>query len=133
MQYPPGDHHHFFIWISILGHVLAYSVDKTHVMVVTVELIGLLFLNVFSFNFAPTPKKSLRFTRFRRSYVNLPAVVLTNHRQSYTAFLLDVCCLMWTRSFFCTCLSPMIVHLRNLFLLCTRVTRKDEKIWNSYS
>ena len=73
-----------------LGHVLAYSVDKTHVLVVTVELIWLLFLNMLSFNFAPTPNKSLRFTRFRRSYVNRPAVVLTNRCQNYTAFLLDL-------------------------------------------
>ena len=51
----------------VLGHVLVHSVDKTHVLVVTVELIWLLFLNILSFNFVPTPKKSLRFTRFRRS------------------------------------------------------------------
>ena len=51
----------------VLGHVLVHSVDKTHVLVVTVELIWLLFLNILSFNFVPTPNKSLRFTRFRRS------------------------------------------------------------------
>ena len=66
--------------------------DKTHVLVVTVDLIWLLFLNILSFNFVATPRKSLRFTRFIRSYVNRPAVVLTNHCQSYTAFLLDVRC-----------------------------------------
>ena len=64
--------------------------DKTHVLVVTVDLIWLLFLNILSFNFVATPRKSLRFTRFIRSYVNRPAVVLTNYCQSYTAFLLDV-------------------------------------------
>ena len=83
-----GNHHHFFIRISILGHVLVYSVDKTHDLVVTVELIGLLFFNIFSFNFAPTPNKSLKFTRFRRSYINHSAFVLNNHCQSYTAFCL---------------------------------------------
>ena len=81
-----GNHHQFLIRISILGHALVHSVDKTHVLVVTVKLIGLLFLNIFSFNFAPTLNKSLRFTRFRRSYVNHTAVVLTNHCQNYTAF-----------------------------------------------
>ena len=84
----------------MLGHVLAHFVDKIRVLVVTVELIWLLVLNIFSFNFVPTPNKSLRFMRFRRSYVNRLAVVLTNHCQSYTAFLLDVRCLKWPRSFF---------------------------------
>ena len=118
-----GNHHHFLIRILILGHVLVHSVDKTHVLVVTVELIWLLCLNIFFFNFVPTPNKSLRFTRFRRRYVNQTAVVLTNHCQSYTAFLLDVRYSKWLRSFFCSCLSPIIVHLRNLFLLSTSVAR----------
>ena len=96
----------------LIGHALVHSVDKTHVLVVTVELIWLLFLNILSFNFVPTPRKSLRFTRFRRSYVNHPAVVLTNHCQSYTVFLLDVRCSKWPWSFFCSCFFPMIVHLR---------------------
>ena len=55
--------------------------------------------------------KSLRLTRFRRSYV-----VLTNHCQNYAAFLLHVYCLKWSRSCFGSCFSPMIVHLRNRFL-----------------
>ena len=37
----------------------------------------------------------LRFTRFRRRYVNPFAVVLTYHCQSYTAFLFHVRCSMW--------------------------------------
>ena len=46
-----GNHHHFFIWIPILGifsfGYQYYTVDKTHVLTVTVELIWLLFLNIF--------------------------------------------------------------------------------------
>ena len=61
--------------------------------------------------------------KFTRSYENYIAVVLTNHCQNYTAFLLNVRCSKWPSSFFCSCLSPMIVHLRNLFLLSTRVAR----------
>ena len=76
----------------VIGHALVHSVDKTHLLDVTVGLIWFFFLNILSFNFTATPRKSLRFTRFRRSYVNRPAVVLTNHCQSYTAFLLDVRC-----------------------------------------
>ena len=75
----------------VLAHVLIYPVDKTHALVVTVELIWLLFLNILFFNFAPTPNKFLRLKGFRKSYVNRPDVVLTNHT-SYTAFLLDVRC-----------------------------------------
>ena len=58
--------------------------------VVTVDLIWLLFLNILSFNFIEAPRKSLRFTKFIRSYVNRPAVVLTNHCQSDIVFLLNV-------------------------------------------
>ena len=35
-------------------------------------------LNTLSFNFVPTLRKSLKFTRFRSSSVNRPVVVLTN-------------------------------------------------------
>ena len=76
----------------VIGHALVCSVDKTHVLVVTADLIWLLFLNILSFNFVAAPRKSLKFTRFIRSYVNRPSVVLTNHCQSSTAFLLDVRC-----------------------------------------
>ena len=60
----------------VLDQVLVYSIDKTYVLVVTVELTWLLFLNIVCFNFVPTPNKSLRFTRFQKSYVYRPAVVL---------------------------------------------------------
>ena len=119
-----GNHHHFFIRIPILGHALVHSVDKINALVLTVELVWLLFLNMFFFfNFVPTPNKSLRFTRFRRSYENCTAVVLTNHCQNYTTFLINVRCSKWPRFFFCSYLSPMIVHLRNPFLLSTFVAR----------
>ena len=102
------------------------------------DLIVVLEYIVF-FIFFPTPNKSLRFTRSRRSYVNRTAVVLTKHCQSY--FFLEVHCSKQPRSFFRSCLSPVIVHLRNLFLLSTRVAQMllaprweaDEKMWNSYS
>ena len=72
----------------VLSHVLVHSVDKNHNLDVTVELILLLFLNILSFNFVPTPHKSLRSVSFRRSYVNSPAVILTNHCQSSTFCLM---------------------------------------------
>ena len=120
-----GDNHLFFHLdtIPVLVHVLVDSFDKIHVLVVTVELNWLLFLNILFFNFFPTPNKSPGFRRFRRSYVNLTAVVLTNHCQSYTAFYLDVCCSKWPCFFFVSCLFPMTVHLRNPILLSTPVAR----------
>ena len=60
----------------MLDQVLVYSIDKTHVLIVTVELAWLLFLNMLSLNFVPTPNKSVRFTEFRKSYVYRPAAVL---------------------------------------------------------
>ena len=51
----------------VLAHVLVHSVDKTHCLVVTMELIWL-FFSIFSFNFVPTPNKSLRFTRFKKLF-----------------------------------------------------------------
>ena len=70
----------------VLGNVLVYPVEENHVLVVTVELIWLLFLNILFLNFVQTPNKSLRFGKFRRSNVQRFAVVQTNHCQSCTAF-----------------------------------------------
>ena len=56
----------------------------------------------FFFNFVPTPNKSLRFTRFRKSYVNHDAFVLTIHCHSYAAFHLDVRCSKLPGSFLST-------------------------------
>ena len=107
----------------ILGHILIHSVDKTHVLVVTVQLIWLLLLNILSFNFVPTSNKFLRLERIRKSYINRPDV-LTNHA-NYTAFLLDARCTVQCGHvpFFSSCLSPILLHLRNLFLLTTPVAR----------
>ena len=109
----------------LLGHVRIHSFDKTHVLVVTVELIWLLFLTILPFNFVPTLNKSLMLTRFRRSYVNRPAVVLTNHTR-YPAFLLDVLCAVQIGHvpLFCSCLKPMMRQPVEdatcfVFFLCT--------------
>ena len=116
----------------VLGHALIHSVDKTHVLFVTVELIWLLFLNILSFNFVPTPSKCLRLKRFRKSYVNRPDVVLTNHT-SYTAFLLDVRCAVQCGHvpFSCSCWSPLLGHLCNLFLLSAPVAQMLTPRWIS--
>ena len=45
----------------VLGNGLVHSIDKTYILAVTAELIRLFFLNMLSFNFVQTPKKSLKF------------------------------------------------------------------------
>ena len=121
----------------VIGHALVHSVDKIHVLVVTVDLTWLLFLNILSFNFVASPRKYFRFTRLIRSYVNQPAVVLTNHCQRCTAFLFDVHCSKLPCSIFCSCLSPVIEHLRywaHLLLECCELQggSADKQMWNSY-
>ena len=113
----------FFHWDTnlVLGLILVLSVYKSHVPAVTVESSWLFFLNIYSFNFILMLHKSLRFRRFRRSYVNCHVVVPTNNCQICTAFL-AWCALFEVATFlFSHCLSPMIVHLLNLFLLSTPV------------
>ena len=58
------------------------------------------------FNLVPTSKRSLRFTRFRRSYVSRTDVVLTNHCQSYTAFSAWCALSKLARSFFLQLSAP---------------------------
>ena len=70
----------------VLGNALVHPFEKNPVLVVTVELVWLLFLNRFFFNFIQTPNKSLRFRKFRRNNVHRPVVIETNHCQSCTAF-----------------------------------------------
>ena len=69
------------------------------------------------FQVFPTPNNYPRFTTFRRSYVNHPAVTLIK------VTLLVMCCSKWRRSSSYSCLFPMTVHLRNLFLLSTPIAR----------
>ena len=110
----------FFIWIPILYLATFWSILLTNPML-TVELTLLLFSNIYSFIFISTLNKSLRFTRFRRSYVNYTAVIVINYCQGYTASYHDGRCSKWPRSFFCSRLSQMIVHLHNLLFLSTPV------------
>ena len=87
----------------VLCQVLMNSFNKIHVLVVTVEFIWLWFLNILSFNFVSILNKSFRFTLLRRSYVNCLAVFLTNHCQSYSAFLFHVRCSKWLCCFVAIC------------------------------
>ena len=84
----------------VLGKVLVHSVEKTHVIVVTVELIWLLFCTILSLNFVRTPNKSLRFRKFRKSCVHRSIVVQTNHFKLTLLFLLDVRYSKWSHSCF---------------------------------
>ena len=109
-----------------LENFLVHFVEKSHVPVVTVKLIWLLFFDILFFNFNQTPNKSLRFRKFRRSYAHLSVVVQTNHCQICTAFF-AWCALFKVGHipfFICGCFfSLTIVQVRNQFLLNTPVAQ----------
>ena len=84
---------------------------------------------MYFFQLCSTRNRSLRFTRFRRSYVNCTAVVLTNHCQSTLFF---ASCVVFKVATFLIYLfiylfflggAVCLVHFRSLFLLSTRVAR----------
>ena len=77
----------------VVDHFLVHSVDKIHVLVVTVELIWLLFLNIFFLKFVPTLNKSL----MSQDYKKLWKPLFCRSNQGYTAFLLDVRYSSWPR------------------------------------
>ena len=107
---------------TVLGRILIHFVNKAHVLVATVELIWLLFLDIFSFNFVQTLNRSLRFRRFKRNYVNHPVVVPST--VSIALLFLLMCNVQSGQvTFFCSCLSPIIVQLCNLLLLNTSARR----------
>ena len=70
-------------------------------MVVTGELIWLLFLNIISFNYVQTTNKSLRFRKFRRSYT---------HPSNQSLWNVD-CFFSW-----CALLKATIFHFLLLFV-----------------
>ena len=98
----------------ILGHLLVHSVDKTYVLILTVEWIWLLLLNILSFNF----------------FLRLTAAILSKQWQSYTAFLLEVARILFLQLFL-----PIIVHLFAYSISVPQILltprwvsrRKDEK------
>ena len=111
----------------VLGHFLVHSINKAHALVITVELIWLLFLNTISLNFFQTNllgsenlKIAIYIARLLLQPTNVNVALL---------FLLDVPCSDWSHSFFCSCLSPIMCsgHLRNQFLLSTPVA----PMWSS--
>ena len=138
------DHDHFFIRIPILCLETFWSIlsKKTHVLVVTGELIWLLFLNILSFNYVQTTNKSLRFRKFRRSYTYTSLLSFKpTTMKCRLILLLDAHCRKRLYSILCCCLPVTIVHLRNLFLLNTLVAQmlltprwvSRRKMWIIYS
>ena len=89
----------------VLGHFLVYCVGKTHILIVIVELIWLLFLNILSFNFAQTPSKSLK----------LPCCC---SNQSFTAFLYEAFSRRKTTNYCCYSLTSSSVN--TVKELCSR-------------
>ena len=135
IQYPPHPEQHkichsnkrepppFFNCTSILGHVLVHSVDKTHVLVVAAELIWLFFLNIF---FSTLFQHRTNLLRSQDSEEAMLIALLSIQPTTVKVPLL-FCLMCAVQSghvpFFLQYLPPTIVHLRNLFLLNTRVAR----------
>ena len=78
----------------------------------------------FFFNFFSTLNKSLRFTRFRKSYVNRIAVVPTNYYQSHTAFLPDVSSIVFEVT---TIISSMFIFFSQKNLKRTKMHHKQKR------
>ena len=103
-----------------------------------IDLVVALEHNFFQL-YANAEQISAWLARFRRSYLKRRGVVLSSHT-SYTVFLVDVCCAVQSGHVisFGSCLSTLILYLRNLFLLNIAIAlrwvnkQKDEKMWNSY-
>ena len=102
------------------GHVLTHSDDKTHVLVVTVELTWLLFFNALSFNFVPAPNKSL--IDWQDSEEAMQTTLLSFSPTTQVTLLVCLICAALfkiTAFLFLQLFLPNVVHLRNLFLLST--------------
>ena len=98
---------------TAFAHVLVHSVDKTHVLVVTVELIWLLFFNIISFS---------KFQNIQKNLCKL-SCSCSNQSPSKLSCFFDLVCTVQSSHLplFCSCLSPSIVHLLNLLLLSTPI------------
>ena len=99
----------------VFGQVLIHSFDKNPCSGCNSGISLVVALQYTFFQVCSNVEQlSVRLTRFRRSYVKRPVVVLTSHTSNIGS-LLDVRCAFQNRhfSFFCS-LPLMIVYLRNL-------------------
>ena len=114
-------HYHFFNRIPILYLATFWSIQLTKPMFwLRNSGIGLIVVLEYSFFqlCSNTELGSLRFTRFRRSYVNRTAHTDALPITVKVKLLFCLMCAVQSGHVpFFNCLSPMIVHLRNLFLL----------------
>ena len=99
----------FFLWDtnSVLGHVLIHSVDSTLVLVATVELIWLLFLNILSSNFVPTSNKSLLGWQNSEELRKPPCSCPNQpHKLNYFSVWCALRCLKWPLSLLIAAVCP---------------------------
>ena len=100
----------------VLGHVLIHSFDKTHVLVVALEYtLSTLFQS--RTYFCQVYKIQKKLCKALCCHSNQP------HKLHSVFAWCALHCSKLPRSFFCSCLSPMIVYLYNLFLLATPLAR----------
>ena len=87
-------------------------------------LLLMFFLNIVAFNFVQAQNKSLRFRRLRKAMYNTMWSFQQTTAKFAPHFWLNGSWSKQPHSFFCDCLSQVIMHLRNVFLLSTPVASK---------
>ena len=106
-QHPRSKHRTFkqtgTTTIFSFRNTLVHLLEKPPVLVVTVELIWLLFLNILSFNFIQMPNQSLAI------YTGLLSFTPTTAKVTLLLFL-DVGCPKCPHSSFCSFLSPTLLY-----------------------
>ena len=123
----------------VIGHILW---KKTHVLAKTEELIWLLitfFQLCFNAKQIYYIRKISRLKLYKAPQLFQSATVKVTLLFTLFLTLFDLRYLEWPRSFFCICLSPMIMHVLSLFLLSATVAhlllqgvQRYEKMGNSY-
>ena len=83
----------------VLGHVLVHSVDKTHVLVVTVELICLLFLNIVLFQLCSNTEQISQVHEIQKKLCK-PRCFRSNHPLSKLRCFSSRCALLKVARFF---------------------------------
>ena len=110
----------------VLGNALVHPFEKNPFLVVTVELIWLLFLNMLSFNFIQTPDLGYYLLGSENLEEAMYTALLSFKPTTVKVALFFLLGVHWPKcshNLFCGCLFPTIVHLRNLFLLSTPVAQ----------
>ena len=109
----------------VIGHALVHSVDKTHVLVVTVDLIWLLFLNILSFfQLCCSTEKISQVHKIHKKLCKPPCYCSNKPLPFCLMCAVPRRC---SAPFFCSCLFLMILHLRCSKVVNSKVGRETNR------